>query len=116
MLRAQFVPLMMIACIVMFALTMRENNYQFEPLSANPLLGPPTPVLIKVGAQTQELVLEQKQYWRMFSSMFLHAGLIHLGANMMALYSLGKDLEERHGTFKVMVLYLLFAPMTRSMR
>ena len=77
-----FWKVMLLANVTMFGLTMRRNKYEFEPMSTNPLFGPPTTALIDVGAQTQELVLEGRQYWRMLSSMFLHAGLIHLGTNM----------------------------------
>ena len=100
-----FWKLIMLVNAIMFVLTMRRNAYEFEPVRTNPLLGPPTTALIDVGAQTQELVLEGRQYWRMLSSMFLHAGLIHLGTNMAALYSLGRELEQRFGALRVALIY-----------
>ncbi|MFZ2878977.1 MAG: rhomboid family intramembrane serine protease, partial [Phototrophicaceae bacterium] len=34
-------------------------------------------------------VLDAGEYWRLFTAMFLHAGLAHVMLNMLALYSLG---------------------------
>lgn len=54
------------------------------------------PVLVKAG-----------QYYRLFTSMFLHAGIIHLVMNMYALYVVGKEVETYLGKAKFLVIYLV---------
>lgn len=46
-------------------------------------------------------------YWRLFSSMFMHWGIIHLAVNMYAFYGLGKVLEPHFGTINLILLYLI---------
>ena len=47
------------------------------------------------------------EYYRMFSSMFLHYGLLHIGFNMFVLWFLGPQLEQVLGHVRFAVLYLL---------
>ncbi len=43
----------------------------------------------------------------LFSSMFMHAGLAHLGGNMLYLWIFGDNVEDRFGKLKFLVFYLL---------
>lgn len=43
----------------------------------------------------------------MFTSMFLHGGLFHLGFNMLFLYIFGDNVEDRFGHLTFLVFYLL---------
>jgi membrane associated rhomboid family serine protease len=45
------------------------------------------------------------EYWRLITSGFMHAGLIHLGLNMYILYWLGTMLEPVLGHLKFVALY-----------
>ncbi len=47
------------------------------------------------------------EYYRLFSSMFLHYGLVHIGFNMLVLWMLGPTLEYTLGHTRFAVLYLL---------
>jgi membrane associated rhomboid family serine protease len=42
----------------------------------------------------------------LFSSLFMHAGLLHLGGNMLYLWIFGDNVEHRFGSFAFLVLYL----------
>lgn len=42
-----------------------------------------------------------------FTSMFMHAGWIHLGGNMLYLWIFGDNVEDRLGPVKFLVFYLL---------
>ena len=43
-----------------------------------------------------------------FTSMFLHAGLIHIGGNMLFLYIFGDNIEYKFGRGKYLLLYLFW--------
>jgi membrane associated rhomboid family serine protease/antitoxin component YwqK of YwqJK toxin-antitoxin module len=47
------------------------------------------------------------QPWRMFTSMFLHFGFLHLVVNMYALYSMGAGLEARIGSLRFTIIYFV---------
>jgi membrane associated rhomboid family serine protease len=43
----------------------------------------------------------------LFTAMFMHAGLVHLGSNMLYLWIFGDNVEDRFGHLKFTVFYLL---------
>lgn len=49
------------------------------------------------------------EWWRIFTSAFVHAGLLHILFNMYALYLFGPILEQMYGHLEYAVLYLLCA-------
>jgi len=49
----------------------------------------------------------QHEYWRLVTSGFLHAGLLHLAFNMLFLYLLGNMLEPAIGRARFATLYLV---------
>lgn len=59
------------------------------------------------GAMYVPYVLEQGEYYRIFTSMFLHFGFQHLMNNMVMLIAIGYILENELGSVKFLILYLL---------
>jgi rhomboid protease GluP len=49
----------------------------------------------------------QGEWWRMFTCMFLHIGMLHLLFNMIALWNVGGFMERWLGSMSFLVLYLL---------
>lgn len=47
------------------------------------------------------------EYWRVFSSCFLHVDLIHLAMNSLAFYYFGPLLERSFGPFKLLLAFVL---------
>jgi len=47
------------------------------------------------------------QYYRLFTAMFVHFGVLHLLMNMYALWILGRDLERALGPLRFTAIYLL---------
>jgi len=47
------------------------------------------------------------EVWRLVSSMFLHAGIVHIFFNMYSLYIVGRQIEDFFGKWKYLVIYLL---------
>jgi membrane associated rhomboid family serine protease len=64
-------------------------------------------VLHQIGALEPYAVILQGQYWRLFTSLFLHAGVLHLLFNLFALYVLGPPLERSIGSLRFGVCYLI---------
>lgn len=58
------------------------------------------------GANYTPAVLYEKEYYRVFSCMFLHFGLEHLFYNMLMLLFLGNTLERVLGKFRYLLIYL----------
>lgn len=65
------------------------------------------PDYISLGANNRRLVLEQGQWWRLFSSLFLHFGPMHLAMNMVSLFSVGTFLERLAGSWRFLLIYLV---------
>jgi membrane associated rhomboid family serine protease len=47
------------------------------------------------------------QWWRLLSSMFLHAGLIHLGLNAYVLWIFGVEIERQIGRLSTLAVFLV---------
>ncbi|NLI61013.1 MAG: rhomboid family intramembrane serine protease [Clostridiales bacterium] len=62
--------------------------------------------LFYFGAKVNELVV-QGEYWRLFTAMFLHIGLLHLFFNSYALYLYGPAVEKLFGKVKFLVIYIV---------
>lgn len=58
------------------------------------------------GASFAPYIVEQGQYYRLFTCMFLHYGMAHLGNNMLLLYCVGNVLEREAGRVKFLIIYL----------
>ncbi|WMV32181.1 hypothetical protein MTR67_025566 [Solanum verrucosum] len=117
------VPIIIIVNIVLFIFVMYVNDcprnsnncfgidffgrYAFQDVHENPLLGPSTTTLQKLGALDVNKVVEGKQIWRLFSCMWLHAGVFHVAANMLSLLFVGIRLEQEFGFLRIGPLYVL---------
>lgn len=51
--------------------------------------------------------ISEGELWRVFTAMFLHAGIIHLGMNMWVLMAIGPLLERLFGVTTFLLLYVL---------
>ena len=47
------------------------------------------------------------QFLTLFSSMFMHAGWLHLGSNMLYLWIFGDNVEDRFGHVQYLIFYVL---------
>ena len=71
------------------------------------------PVLLQhFAALIPREVIQGKQWWRVFTMMFIHAGLLHLGFNMLALRWLGKEVERKIGSGSMLTIYLIIGTLT----
>ncbi|XP_022865275.1 RHOMBOID-like protein 1 [Olea europaea var. sylvestris] len=106
------IPAFVVANTVMFVITMYVNNcpknsvscvagflgrFSFQPFKENPLLGPSSSALEKMGALDVSKVVHKHEGWRLISCMWLHGGVFHLLANMLSLLVIGIRLEQEFG-------------------
>lgn len=63
--------------------------------------------LLEHGAMYVPNVTEQGEYYRLFTSMFLHFGFEHLMNNMVVLVLIGWNLEMEIGKAKYLIIYLM---------
>ena len=73
---------------------------------AKTLTAPSAATLLAWGADYGPYTMNGEP-WRLFTAMFLHIGLLHIGVNMWALWSLGGITERVFGTGRFLLLYLL---------
>jgi len=62
--------------------------------------------LLRYGAMYVPYVVEYGEYYRIFTSMFLHFGFQHLMNNMVMLIALGWNLEAEIGKIKFLIIYI----------
>lgn len=98
---------LMALCTIMMFVTLGVNGWKFEPLNVNPLIGPSSETLIKCGARDTNLIVNEAQWYRLFTPMILHAGIVHYVVNMMALYFIGGAVEQSHGFASAAVLFII---------
>jgi membrane associated rhomboid family serine protease len=64
----------------------------------------PGGTMFEKGALVGVLVSDG-EWWRLITAMFLHASLLHLGFNTLALYWLGSIVEQAIGTWRFVLVY-----------
>ena len=81
------------ACLAVFVWQNWSNAFESEES------------LVQAGALVTSRLL-RGEWWRLFSSMFLHGGIDHLLGNMAALFILGIACEHAFGVPAMIVLYV----------
>lgn len=64
-------------------------------------------MMVRYGAMYEPLVLEEHEYYRLFTSCFMHFGIEHLVNNMLVLFVIGGKLERALGHVRYLIFYLL---------
>lgn len=90
------------ANIVMFVLTLIWGYTRYNTLDGSQNIN----VLVDMGAKVNEYIAVG-EWWRLFSSMFLHIGVMHLLFNIYALYAIGTLVEAYYGHVRFAAIYLL---------
>ncbi len=63
--------------------------------------------MVNWGAAYTPWILQEHEYYRLLTCMFLHFGIRHLGNNMLVLFFVGDCLERSIGKIKYLLIYLL---------
>ncbi len=102
--RALVTPALVVANVGVFIAAVLAGAGVFDP--------DPT-ILVRWGSNFGPDTLDG-EWWRLFTSMFLHFGLLHLLFNMWALWSVGRLTERLYGSAAFALLYV-FAGLCGSL-
>lgn len=68
-------------------------------------LAPALALSIFNSGMLSDAVIKHGEYWRLFTYMFLHTTVIHLGVNMLGLLAFGRITENIFGTNRFLAIY-----------
>lgn len=63
--------------------------------------------LARMGAIVREWIINDGQWWRLLSAMFLHGDFLHLLMNLIALFQLGSLYELMFGSRRFTIIYFV---------
>uniref|UniRef100_A0A7S2YTY3 rhomboid protease n=1 Tax=Entomoneis paludosa TaxID=265537 RepID=A0A7S2YTY3_9STRA len=107
--RTYFVYIMHVIYIILMLVAFHLNDWKVEPMNVNPMLGPSAEVLMDMGALNADAVFQDHEWYRLVTPMFLHAGIIHLVINMLALQFVGGPVERVLGTMVTTMIFVVSA-------
>jgi membrane associated rhomboid family serine protease len=62
----------------------------------------------QTGESPEPIPIDQAPWWvTLFSSMFMHGGILHIAGNMLFLWVFGNNIEDSMGPAKFVIFYLL---------
>ena len=76
-------------------------------VGSTPFSSFPGDVTLAAGSLGHKAVLQNGEYWRLFTCIFLHGGLMHFIFNAYALVSLGRICEEIFGSWRMVMAFLV---------
>jgi rhomboid protease GluP len=96
-----FVPLVMGATIVLYALAllMSRGNVQMMTMS------PSTEILFLLGGSGAAPVFQYGRWWTLLTAGWLHAGILHIFFNVLWIRQLGPAVAEVYGPARMIIIY-----------
>lgn len=79
----------------------------FASISVNPFLGPYPDAISEFGGKNTYLLLEEEQYYRFITPIFLHVGFVHLLVNVYFQLRTCAYLEQEWGCFLWILVYVV---------
>ena len=66
-------------------------------------------IFISNGSMSYDAVFHDRQYWRIITNIYLHAGLLHMAFNMVALICVGRYIEKKIGSIMYALCFNIIA-------
>ena len=95
--RAVVTPILIGTCVLVYVAMVASGVHWLHPSGQQ---------MLAWGGNRGINVGLDHQYFRLFTTAFLHAGLIHLGMNMWSLFVVGPLIERFYGNLSFAVIYL----------
>lgn len=80
--------------------------YIISSIGSMDLMNMDNRLLLDMGALYTPYIVLDNQWWRLFTSMFLHGGMMHIVMNMFSLYIVGKGVEIYFNKLSYLAIYL----------
>lgn len=106
--RKQMLTISTFVCVAQICIFIAMCTWDgMAPQSQNPMYGPPATTMVRFGAKDTSLILYKQQWWRLFSPIFLHAGVIHILSNVLIQLRVGGYLNLVFGNANWCWIYLV---------
>ena len=99
------IPFIIGSCVVVYVLTLVSSGGMMGQGSPLSILGPNNRALLLFGESGAVPVFLYHRWWTVLSAAWLHAGLLHILFNMMALWQLGPVTAEFYGPGRTVIIY-----------
>lgn len=105
------IPFVSYALVAIFTGLLACGFYQshgaFAALAVNPSFGPAHDPLRNWGGLEAVKIIEEEQWYRLFTALFFHGGIVHYFGNVVATVYVGPVLERAHGSGRVGLTFCL---------
>jgi rhomboid protease GluP len=102
-----FVPFVMAASTIIYALTLIYSYPNINMRGVFGFLGPSPIAAFVFGESGAVPVFAFWRWWTPLSASWLHAGLLHITVNMLAMRQLGPAVVELFGAGRTVIIYVL---------
>ena len=105
--KQSYAPLSSMFCLLQtIILSVMMIQCGVAPIKINPMIGPYPDALNYWGAKNAVLIIEDGEWWRLITPIFLHAGLFHLMGNVMVQFESGNRWEKEWGSLIWIIVYI----------
>ena len=104
-----FVPFVIGTCVVLYVLTLVASRGNIGMRGMFGLVSPSTQALFLFGASGAIPVFGLGRWWTVLSAAWLHAGVLHILFNMMAVRQLAPATAELYGPARMVIIYTVAA-------
>ena len=101
-----FTYMSMVACVVMYVLSMVEEG-DFVSTVINPMCGASPATLTMMGARDAVRTNDDSEYWRLLTANFVPTGLLPLLFSLLFQFWIMAPLERLYGPWAVIMLFVL---------
>jgi rhomboid protease GluP len=100
-----FVPFVIGTCIVLFVMTLIGSRGNIGMGGLFGMMSPSREALFLFGASGSIPVFVAGRWWTVLSAAWLHAGILHILFNMMAVRQLAPQTAELYGPARMVIIY-----------
>ena len=102
-----FVPFVMGACAIIYGLTLVYSGPNIRMNGVFGFLGPDEGAILVFGGSGAYPMFRWHRWWTVLSAGWLHAGLLHITLNMLAVRQLAPAVAELYGPGRTVIIYVI---------